>query len=72
MHLTELFLGQMKSFKSSKKMLVVSVSLGSDQISVRDLQTALPLSQSQPEDQQKISNYFVAKSIPVNGDSLGP
>jgi hypothetical protein len=50
-------------------MLVVSVSLGSDQISVRDLQTALPLSQSLSEDQQKISNYFVAKSIPVNGDS---
>ena len=69
MNLTQSLLGQMKSFKSSKKMLVVSVSLGSDQISIRDLQTALPLSQDQSEDQQKISNYFIAKSVPVNGDS---
>ena len=69
MNLTQSLLGQMKSFKSSKKMLVVSVSLGSDQISIRDLQTALPLSQGQSEDQQKISNYFIAKSVPVNGDS---
>ena len=69
MNLTQSLLGQMKSFKSSKKMLVVSVSLGSDQISIRDLQTALPLSQGQSEDQQKISNYFITKSVPVNGDS---
>ena len=69
MNLTQSLLGQMKSFKSSKKMLVVSVSLGSDQISIRDLQTALPLSQGQSEDQQKISNYFITKSVPVTGDS---